>query len=125
MGPYFPAPDQPPHPGEIEQSDPQPVPHSVIRGAAPALAIDHRDSLRAFLAPDAPGSVEPAAMTRIKADLARALLPLGATGVAQCCELVWQLRGQADKRQVPNAKVALQHNLGLGGACVVTLYEAR
>jgi acetyl-CoA acetyltransferase len=51
--------------------------------------------------------------------------PLGATGLAQCAELVWQLRGQADKRQVPGAKVALQHNLGLGGACVVTLYQAQ
>ena len=49
--------------------------------------------------------------------------PLGATGLAQCAELVWQLRGQADKRQVPNAKVALQHNLGLGGACVITMYR--
>jgi acetyl-CoA acetyltransferase len=49
--------------------------------------------------------------------------PLGATGVAQCAELVWQLRGQADKRQVPNAKVGLQHNLGLGGACVITMYR--
>ena len=49
--------------------------------------------------------------------------PLGATGLAQCTELVWQLRGQADKRQVPNAKVAVQHNLGLGGACVVTMYR--
>ncbi|MEZ4451531.1 MAG: lipid-transfer protein [Nannocystaceae bacterium] len=49
--------------------------------------------------------------------------PLGATGVAQCAELVWQLRGQADKRQVENARVALQHNLGLGGACVVTMYR--
>jgi acetyl-CoA acetyltransferase len=49
--------------------------------------------------------------------------PLGATGLAQCTELVWQLRGQADKRQVPSARVALQHNLGLGGACVVTLYR--
>jgi acetyl-CoA acetyltransferase len=49
--------------------------------------------------------------------------PLGATGVAQCTELVWQLRGQAEKRQVPKAKVALQHNLGLGGACVVTMYR--
>jgi acetyl-CoA acetyltransferase len=50
--------------------------------------------------------------------------PLGATGLAQCTELVWQLRGTADKRQVPNAKVALQHNLGLGGACVITMYRA-
>jgi sterol carrier protein 2 len=49
--------------------------------------------------------------------------PLGATGLAQCTELVWQLRGQADKRQVDGARVALQHNLGLGGACVVTIYR--
>ncbi len=48
--------------------------------------------------------------------------PLGATGLAQCAELVWQLRGQADKRQVSGVTHALQHNLGLGGACVVTLY---
>ena len=49
--------------------------------------------------------------------------PLGATGLAQCTELVWQLRGQAEKRQVEGAKVALQHNLGLGGACVITIYR--
>jgi acetyl-CoA acetyltransferase len=49
--------------------------------------------------------------------------PLGATGLAQCSELSWQLRGKADKRQVPGAKVALQHNLGLGGAAVVTIYR--
>ncbi|AZG47114.1 lipid-transfer protein [Gordonia insulae] len=49
--------------------------------------------------------------------------PLGATGLAQCAELVWQLRGQADARQVDGVKLALQHNLGLGGACVVTLYQ--
>jgi sterol carrier protein 2 len=49
--------------------------------------------------------------------------PLGATGLAQCSELVWQLRGEAEKRQVKGAKVALQHNLGLGGAAVVTLYR--
>lgn len=49
--------------------------------------------------------------------------PLGATGCAQATELVWHLRGQADKRQVKGAKVALQHNLGLGGACVMTMYR--
>jgi acetyl-CoA acetyltransferase len=49
--------------------------------------------------------------------------PLGATGLAQCTELVQQLRGKAGKRQVEGARLALQHNLGLGGACVVTLYE--
>jgi len=49
--------------------------------------------------------------------------PLGATGLAQCTELVQQLRGNAGARQVEGARLALQHNLGLGGACVVTLYE--
>jgi acetyl-CoA acetyltransferase len=49
--------------------------------------------------------------------------PAGATGLAQCAELVWQLRGQAEQRQVEGARLALQHNLGLGGACVVTLYQ--
>lgn len=49
--------------------------------------------------------------------------PLGATGLAQCAELSWQLRGQAGKRQVPNAKLALQHNIGLGGAVVIALYR--
>jgi acetyl-CoA acetyltransferase len=49
--------------------------------------------------------------------------PLGATGLAQCAELNWQLRGKADKRQVDGAKVGLQHNLGLGGAAVVTMYR--
>jgi acetyl-CoA acetyltransferase len=50
--------------------------------------------------------------------------PLGATGLAQCTELVEQLRKSAGARQVEGARLALQHNLGLGGACVVTLYEA-
>ena len=49
--------------------------------------------------------------------------PLGATGLGQCAELVWQLRGEAGKRQVENARIGLQHNLGLGGACVVTLFK--
>ena len=49
--------------------------------------------------------------------------PLGATGLAQCYELTHQLRGTAEERQVPGARTALQHNLGLGGACVVTLYQ--
>lgn len=49
--------------------------------------------------------------------------PLGATGLAQCTELCWQLRGIADKRQVVGAKLALQHNIGLGGAVVVGLYK--
>ena len=49
--------------------------------------------------------------------------PLGATGLGQCAELVWQLRGEAGPRQVEGAQVGLQHNLGLGGACVVSLYQ--
>jgi len=49
--------------------------------------------------------------------------PIGATGVAQCAELNWQLRGEAGPRQVPEAKVALQHNLGLTGAVVITMYQ--
>lgn len=49
--------------------------------------------------------------------------PLGATGLAQCFELTHQLHGTAEARQVEGARMALQHNLGLGGACVVTLYE--
>ena len=49
--------------------------------------------------------------------------PLGATGLAQCAELVWQLRGHAEQRQVEGARWGLQHNLGLGGACVVTVYQ--
>src|ERR1700751_1527322 len=49
--------------------------------------------------------------------------PLGATGLAQCAELTWQLRGAADKRQVDNVTAALQHNIGLGGAAVITAYQ--
>jgi acetyl-CoA acetyltransferase len=49
--------------------------------------------------------------------------PLGATGLAQCSELTWQLRGTADGRQVEGAETGLQHNIGLGGAAVVTVYK--
>jgi acetyl-CoA acyltransferase len=49
--------------------------------------------------------------------------PLGATGLAQCAELTWQLRGEADARQVKDARIALQHNIGLGGSAVVTAYR--
>jgi len=49
--------------------------------------------------------------------------PLGATGLAQCSELCWQLRNEAGPRQVAGAEVGLQHNLGLGGACVITMYR--
>lgn len=49
--------------------------------------------------------------------------PLGATGIAQCAELVWHLRGWANNRSVPGTKACLQHNLGLGGAAVVAVYK--
>jgi len=49
--------------------------------------------------------------------------PIGATGLAQSVELVQQLRGTAGARQVEGARVALQHNQGIGGACVVTLFQ--
>ena len=49
--------------------------------------------------------------------------PLGATGLAQCTELVKQLRGQAEQRQVPDARIALQHNIGLVAGVVVTMYR--
>ncbi len=49
--------------------------------------------------------------------------PLGATGLAQCAELSWQLRGEADRRQVDDVDACLQHNIGLGGAAVVTAYR--
>jgi acetyl-CoA acetyltransferase len=49
--------------------------------------------------------------------------PIGATGLAQCFELCMQLRGDAGARQVEGAQIGLQHNLGLGGAAVVTMYR--
>jgi acetyl-CoA acetyltransferase len=49
--------------------------------------------------------------------------PLGATGLAQCSEITWQLRGEAGERQVAGARIGLQHNLGLGGAVVVGMYR--
>lgn len=44
-----------------------------------------------------------------------------ATGIAQCAELCWQLRNEAGPRQVKDVKVALAHNIGLGGAAVCTV----
>ncbi len=50
--------------------------------------------------------------------------PIGATGIAQCCELTWQMRGTAGRRQVPDARIGLQHNIGLVAAAAVTMYRA-
>lgn len=51
--------------------------------------------------------------------------PLGATGLAQITELVWQLRGAAGARQVAGARTALQHNGGLGSAGFVHIFQKR
>ncbi len=50
--------------------------------------------------------------------------PIGATGLAQCTELVQQLRGQAGSRNVPGARVGLQHNIGLVAGVIITVYRA-
>jgi acetyl-CoA C-acetyltransferase len=51
--------------------------------------------------------------------------PIGATGVSQIAEIVIQLRGDADKRQIKDAKIGLAHNVGGGGAsCAVHILEA-
>jgi len=51
--------------------------------------------------------------------------PVGATGVAQIVELTMQLRGDAGKRQVKDAKIGLAHNVGGSGAtCVIHIMEA-
>lgn len=49
--------------------------------------------------------------------------PLGATGLAQIAELVWQLRGEAGKRQVAGAKVGMSHTMGSGGNCLMTILK--
>ena len=51
--------------------------------------------------------------------------PLGATGLAQICELTWHLRNQAGERQVADAHTGLQHNGGLGSALSVTILQRR
>ena len=48
--------------------------------------------------------------------------PLGATGFAQCFEVINQLRGRSEKRQVEGARIGLARNIGIGGACVVTMF---
>ncbi len=50
--------------------------------------------------------------------------PVGATGVKQAVEVVWQLRGQAKERQVKDAQVAMTHNVGgSGSTAVVHIYK--
>ena len=49
--------------------------------------------------------------------------PLGATGLAQVAEVVWQLRGEAGGRQVSEAKVGLSHTMGAGPNCVVIILK--
>ena len=49
--------------------------------------------------------------------------PLGATGIAQAAEVVWQLRGDAGKRQVDGAEIGMTHNIGgTGGTAAVHIF---
>jgi len=50
--------------------------------------------------------------------------PLGATGIAQICEIITQLRGEAGERQVANAKVGLAHSMGAGPNSSVTILKS-
>lgn len=49
--------------------------------------------------------------------------PLGATGIANVYEVATHLRGEAGKRQVPNARLGLTHVIGLGSACAIHILE--
>jgi len=49
--------------------------------------------------------------------------PLGATGIANIYEVSTHLRGEAGKRQVPDAKIGLTHVIGLGSACGIHILE--
>ena len=68
------------------------------------------------------------ANARLKVSTSGGLLakghPLGATGVAQAVEAVEQLRGESGARQVPNARIALTHCQGFGGAAGVHIFSA-
>lgn len=87
-----------------------------------ALGLCHKGEAEKFIA-DADNTYGGRVVTNPSGGLLSKGHPLGATGLAQCAELTWQMRGVAGRRQVPEARLGLQHNLGLGGACVVTLYE--
>jgi acetyl-CoA acetyltransferase len=89
-----------------------------LRGAGPVPEGGARSSSTTATTPTAASVV-----TNPSGGLLSKGHPLGATGLAQCTELVQQLRGTADSARSKGARLALQHNLGLGGACVVTMYE--
>jgi acetyl-CoA acetyltransferase len=87
-----------------------------------ALGLTPEGSAEKFIA-DADNTYGGRVVTNPSGGLLAKGHPLGATGLAQCAELTWQLRGVAGARQVDGATLALAHNIGLGGACVVTLLE--
>ena len=93
---------------------------TLIRDAASIAAlVEIAEESAAVPVGDEPRLASPAYLDSLGAAAANG----DVAGLAQCSELTWQLRGQADKRQVDGAKVALQHNIGLGGAAVVTVYK--
>ncbi|KAI8617828.1 thiolase-like protein [Chytriomyces sp. MP71] len=92
----------------------------------PGQAVPYTLSGATFLPKFWKGPPVPAHFKKVPVNTSGGLIskghPLGATGIAQCAELVWQLRGWCESRQVPNATRGLQHNVGLGGAVVISLY---
>ena len=50
--------------------------------------------------------------------------PIGPTGIGQIAEIFWQLRGEAGRRQIPNApKTGLAHMIGFGGTCIIHIFS--
>ncbi|MDD1774109.1 MAG: thiolase domain-containing protein [Methanobacterium sp.] len=50
--------------------------------------------------------------------------PLGATGIAQTAEIIWQLRGEAGKRQISDVEIGMTHNIGgTGGTAAVHIFS--
>lgn len=85
-----------------------------------ALGLTHRGTAERFVM-DGENSFGGKVVTNPSGGLLSKGHPLGATGLAQIAELTWQLRGQAGARQVEGARIAIQHNIGMGGACVVSV----
>ncbi|KAI9339066.1 thiolase-like protein [Obelidium mucronatum] len=103
------------------------ITYDALGFSPPGQAIPYTLSGSTFLPRFWKGPPPPSQYHRVPVNTSGGLIskghPLGATGIAQCAELTWQIRGWCETRQVENATRALQHNVGLGGAVVVTLYS--
>ncbi|KAJ3058586.1 tyrosine protein phosphatase [Rhizoclosmatium hyalinum] len=102
------------------------ITYDALGFCPPGQAVPYTLSGATFLPKFWKGPAPPSQYNKIPVNTSGGLIskghPLGATGLAQCAELTWQLRGWCDARQVANATRALQHNVGLGGAVVISLY---